>query len=176
MIHSVTDNLMTRTCCLIITLLGITLFSNSAISGPALADAKSTTSLFPTVVEPTDKSLKCIQPEDEMRRNHMNYILHQRDKTVHDGIRNQPGSLSACIDCHVEPDASGNIAGFDSKQHFCSACHQHAAVQIDCFQCHADRPQKYITHIGQPPAPSIEQQLQQTLDGHDKSSEGVTQQ
>lgn len=116
----------------------------------------------------------------------MNYILHERNETMYKGIRNEPGSLAACIDCHVEPAENGQIAGIDSDQHFCSACHQHAAVQIDCFQCHADRPQKYISRIDQSSASSIEQksseqqsikqQLQQTLNKHDKSSEGVNQQ
>ena len=147
------------------TVAGILLMSSSALAGNEQA-----TSLFPTVIEPTDKSLKCIQPKDEMRRNHMNYILHERKETVYEGIRNEPGSLAACIDCHVEANADGEIAGIDSKQHFCSACHQHAAVQIDCFQCHADRPQKFITRTGQTSSsPSIAQQLQQTLNRHDKT-------
>ena len=133
---------------------------------------------FPTVHEPSDESLKCIQPEDEMRRNHMNYILHERDETMHEGIRNEPGSLAACIDCHVEPNADGEIAGIDSKEHFCSACHQYASVQIDCFQCHADRPQKFINRNNSSAA--IKQQLLQTLaaknnSARNNSSEGVNE-
>jgi hypothetical protein len=99
---------------------------------------------FPTIHEPTDETLKCVHPEDEMRRNHMNYILHQRDQTVHDGIRTETYSLATCIDCHVEPDAKGEIARHDSDEHFCNGCHEYASVQIDCFECHADRPQKHI--------------------------------
>ena len=116
---------------------------------------------FPTVHEPSDESLKCIQPEAEMRRNHMKYILHERDETMHEGVRGEPGSLAACINCHVEPDENGEIAGIESKEHFCNACHQYAAVQIDCFQCHADRPQKYIKRENG--SASIQQQLLQTL-------------
>ena len=125
---------MTRFLRLIYVLIGLTLMSTSALAETP----------FPTVHEPSDESLKCIQPEDEMRRNHMNYILHERDETMHEGVRNEPGSLAACIDCHVEPNEDGEIAGIDSKEHFCNSCHQYAAVQIDCFQCHADRPQKFI--------------------------------
>jgi len=132
----------------------------------------STTTLaetpFPTVHEPSDESLKCIQPEDEMRRNHMNYILHERDETMHEGVRNEPGSLAACIDCHVEPNAKGEIAGIDSEEHFCNACHQYASVQIDCFQCHADRPQKFINR-GDGSA-AIKHQLMQTLAAQSNTS------
>ena len=62
---------------------------------------------FPTIHEPEGEGVKCVQPEDEMRRNHMNYILHQRDKTVHEGIRTEEYSLAKCIDCHVEPNEKG---------------------------------------------------------------------
>ena len=128
---------------------------------------------FPTVHEPKDESLKCIQPEDEMRRNHMNYILHQRDKTMHEGIRTETDSLAKCIDCHVEPDDNGEIADIDSREHFCNGCHQYASVQIDCFQCHADKPQKYINRSSH--SSSIRQQLQETLAANDAENEGVNQ-
>ncbi len=99
---------------------------------------------FPTISEPEGEGVECVQPEEEMRRNHMNYILHQRDQTVHDGIRTETYSLARCIDCHVEPNENGEIAGHDEPEHFCNSCHEYASVQIDCFECHADRPQKYI--------------------------------
>ena len=97
---------------------------------------------FPQIHEPEGK--KCVQPEDEMRRNHMNYILHQRDETMYKGIRTEKYSLAKCIDCHVEPNEKGEIASHDDEEHFCSTCHTYASVQIDCFECHADKPQKYI--------------------------------
>ena len=103
-----TGNLMTRFFRLIYVLIGFTLVSTSALAETP----------FPTVHEPSDESLKCIHAEDEMRRNHMNYILHERDETMHEGVRNEPGSLVACIDCHVEPNAQGEIAGIDSNEHF----------------------------------------------------------
>lgn len=97
---------------------------------------------FPTIHEPEGK--KCVEPRDEMRRNHMNYILHQRDETVYGGIRTEKYSLAKCIDCHVEPNEKGEVASHDSEEHFCTTCHTYASVQIDCFECHADKPQKYI--------------------------------
>ena len=99
---------------------------------------------FPTIHNPKDETLKCVQPEDVMRRDHMDYILHQRDQTVYEGIRTETYSLAVCIDCHIEPGKNGEIARHDEKEHFCNGCHEYASVQIDCFECHADRPQKYI--------------------------------
>lgn len=154
---------MTRFLRLIYLLAGLTLLSTSV----------SAETPFPTVHEPSDKSLKCIHPEEEMRKNHMKYILHERDETMHEGIRNEPGSLAACIDCHVEPNEKGEIAGIDSEEHFCNSCHQYAAVQIDCFQCHADRPQKFINRNGEANS-SIHHQLKKVLARHgDNSNEGV---
>jgi hypothetical protein len=150
---------MTRFLRLTYVLIGFILLTNAAIAETP----------FPTIHEPADESVKCIHPEDEMRRNHMKYILHERDETMHEGIRNEPASLANCIDCHVTPNDKGEIAGIESDEHFCNACHQYAAVQIDCFQCHADRPQKYIKREGH--MSSLKQQLQQTL----ASTKGVDQ-
>ena len=141
------------------------LFGLMLLSTQAAADMP-----FPKVHEPSDESLKCIQPEDEMRRNHMNYIMHQRDMTMHQGIRTETDSLAKCIDCHVEPNDKGEIAGIESEEHFCSACHQYASVQIDCFQCHADRPQKYIDR-GAHSGASLMNQLKQTLAANEKVSQ-----
>jgi hypothetical protein len=82
----------------------------------------------------------CVEPTADMRRNHMKYLLHQRDETMHEGVRTKQHSLVECINCHVSdsPDA----ARVSSEEHFCSSCHSYAAVNIDCFQCHADRPVK----------------------------------
>jgi hypothetical protein len=82
----------------------------------------------------------CVEPTGEMRKNHMEYILHKRDQTVYEGIRTRQHSLNECINCHVSdaPDAPR----ISSEKHFCSSCHTYAAVKIDCFQCHADRPVK----------------------------------
>jgi hypothetical protein len=82
----------------------------------------------------------CVEPTSEMRRNHMEYILHQRDETMHEGIRTRQYSLKECIDCHVS-DAE-DAPRVSSEEHFCNSCHSYAAVSIDCFQCHADRPVK----------------------------------
>ena len=155
---------MTRFLQLTYGLIGLMLLSTSTIAETP----------FPTINEPADESLKCIHPEEEMRRNHMNYILHERDETVHEGVRGEPGSLAACIDCHVQPNDKGEIAGIESNEHFCSSCHQYASVQIDCFQCHADRPQKFIDRKAHKGA-SLKQQLQKTLAAHEVSSDNPSE-
>ncbi len=75
---------------------------------------------------------KCVEPTEEMRRNHMEKILHQRDKTMHQGIRTTQHSLKNCIDCHADPKTNSVLG----KDGFCESCHRYAAVQIDCFSCH----------------------------------------
>ncbi len=116
---------------------------------------------LPTIHEPEGKGLKCVEPEEVMRRDHMEFILHQRDETMHEGIRTSKYSFAECINCHVEPDEKGHIASSKSKDHFCNGCHEYAAVTIDCFECHADRPQKHIKR-GKKTA-TIQQDLHQML-------------
>lgn len=82
----------------------------------------------------------CVRPKDFMRRNHMELIRHQRDITVHEGIRETKNSLAACIACHVQYDNSGQPIPVDAKGQFCNSCHYKLAVQPDCFQCHSTVP------------------------------------
>ncbi len=71
-----------------------------------------------------------------MRRNHMELLKHQRDRTVHEGIRTVRHSLNNCIACHAGKK-TGRVTGSDG---FCESCHRYASVKLDCFECHADRP------------------------------------
>jgi len=151
---------MTRFLCIIYVLTGLMLASLSAQAQTPM----------PTINLPKDKNLKCAIPRYDQRRNHMKYLLHQRDETMHEGIRNEPVSLAKCIDCHVKPDKNGHIPSIKSKEHFCHGCHEYAAVQIDCFECHADRPQKYIKRNVK-----LREQLQKTLSGNKSTEKGVTQ-
>jgi hypothetical protein len=82
----------------------------------------------------------CVEPVTEMRKNHMKFIMHQRDDTMRKGIRTSKYSLAECINCHVVPDQNGNYAHYGEDKHFCSTCHNYAAVNIDCFSCHRDTP------------------------------------
>lgn len=86
------------------------------------------------------KGDQCVEPEDVMRRYHMEMILHQRDKTMHEGIRTKRYSLKGCIDCHAQKDEQGQYIPVTDEGQFCQSCHSYAAVTIDCFQCHATKP------------------------------------
>jgi predicted CXXCH cytochrome family protein len=79
----------------------------------------------------------CVADPATMRREHMNLLRHQRDQTVHAGVRQAPASLKGCVACHASR-ATGSVAA--AKTDFCVSCHGYAAVKIDCFECHASRP------------------------------------
>lgn len=83
---------------------------------------------------------KCVADSEWMRRNHPSVLMHQRDATMHDGIRAQRFSLNGCIACHAVKGADGQPVTVESPQHFCRTCHDYAAVRVDCFECHASRP------------------------------------
>ncbi len=88
------------------------------------------------------KADQCVAPTEDMRRNHMVYLDGHRDKTVIEGIRTKKHSLNECINCHVaSTKANGEALHYSDKEHFCASCHTYVGVKIDCFQCHADRPQ-----------------------------------
>jgi len=76
-----------------------------------------------------------------MRKNHMDYLLHQRDKTMHEGIRTKKHSLQECINCHVPEAKDGKVVRYGDDEHFCTTCHSYTSVSIDCFQCHRDQPE-----------------------------------
>lgn len=82
----------------------------------------------------------CVRDTPFMRRSHFDLILHQRDVTVHEGIRETEDSLSGCISCHVNKDDSGKHVAIDSENEFCAGCHTYTAVTIDCFSCHSNVP------------------------------------
>ena len=82
----------------------------------------------------------CVEPLPVIRRDHMKFLMHQRDETVHGGIRGARHSLVGCIDCHAAKDDAGQWVRIDAPGQFCASCHAYAAVKIDCFQCHAALP------------------------------------
>ena len=76
----------------------------------------------------------CIKPAEEMRRNHMEMLKHQRNLTMREGVRGgaKSASLNGCIECHASK-TSGSVTG---KDNFCESCHSYAAVKLDCWDCH----------------------------------------
>ena len=77
---------------------------------------------------------------ENMRKNHMDELLHKRDETVINGIRTEDHSLKSCINCHVPEQYNGKVLRSSDPEHFCSTCHNYVAQKIDCFQCHVDYP------------------------------------
>lgn len=84
----------------------------------------------------------CVEPIAIMRNNHGHFLKHHRDDTMHRGVRTTKHSLVECINCHVTHDADGKSPSIkEGTEHFCRSCHSYAAVTIDCFQCHASKPE-----------------------------------
>lgn len=103
----------------------------------AVADEGST--LLPGI-PPAVKGDACVEPVDVIRRQHMQFLMHQRDDTVKGGIRGAKHSLVGCIDCHAQSDAQGNAIPVNAEGQFCQSCHGFAGVRMDCFECHATVP------------------------------------
>jgi len=108
------------------------------------ADQDDTTGRVPYPVIAQGQGENCVEDTEFMRRNHMDLLLHQRDDTVFEGIRGKRHSLRECIDCHAVAGADSIPITVTSPEHFCRSCHDYAAVTIDCFQCHASRPEQDV--------------------------------
>lgn len=118
-----------------------------AVSGGSVfAHEKKKDSRVPMPYMEVPQGVKCDEPADVMRRNHMKLILHKRDDTMHNGIRTSKHSFKNCVNCHANPK-TGSVLG---KEGFCASCHHYAAVKIDCFECHTDRAEKKATVPAKP--------------------------
>jgi len=83
---------------------------------------------------------QCVEPTEYMLRHHMDLIKHQRDLVVHEGIRESKYDLDGCISCHVSVGSDGHPVPINGEKQFCNTCHEYAAVDLDCFGCHATVP------------------------------------
>jgi hypothetical protein len=72
-----------------------------------------------------------------MRKNHMDLLKHQRDDTMHRGMRAPKFSLTGCINCHASKKSRSVVA---DAGNFCQSCHTYAGVSLDCFECHSATP------------------------------------
>ncbi len=90
---------------------------------------------------PRGKGDKCVADTDFMRRNHPDLLNHQRDDTVRLGRRKGKFSLRECVACHAVPGPRKIPVKYSDPKHFCRVCHDYTAVRIDCFDCHASRPE-----------------------------------
>lgn len=82
----------------------------------------------------------CVAPVPVIRRDHMEMLKHQRDITVHKGVRYTDNALHGCIDCHANKDDSGHHIPVNQPGQFCADCHEYVAAKLDCFSCHATVP------------------------------------
>ena len=82
----------------------------------------------------------CVEPVDVMRRDHMDILFHQRDRTMYSGERDSKHSLIGCLSCHTQKNDQGKFIPINAEGQFCQVCHAYTAVKIDCFECHATTP------------------------------------
>lgn len=113
----------------------------------AAAKKESTDSGVPLPVIARGEGENCVADTQFMRRNHMTMLRHQRDETMREGIRGNQYSLRDCIACHAVMGPDAMPVTVASPEHFCRSCHDYAAVNIDCFQCHASRPEPSVAAI-----------------------------
>ena len=90
----------------------------------------------PKPVIDIDKPGRCVEDTATMRREHPDMLKHQRELTVHEGIRTRAHSLKECVGCHASTK-TGSVLG---EKGFCQSCHDYASVRLDCFGCHASKP------------------------------------
>ena len=103
---------------------------------PSLANAADATRVPKPVLE-AGQGEKCVENTEFMRKNHMELLKHQRDETMHQGIRTRKYSLNGCIECHASRKTNSVVG---SEQNFCQSCHSYVAVKLDCFECHSSKP------------------------------------
>lgn len=117
-----------------------------ALAAPAFA---AESSRVPKPVIEAGKGEQCVESAAFMRKNHMELLKHQRDETMHKGIRTRNHSLNGCIECHASRNDSSVVG---SDRNFCQSCHSYAAVKLDCFECHASKPKAAAERAVQKPA------------------------
>lgn len=110
-----------RAICLLALLLPVLAFASDRVPKPVID---------------IDKPGKCVEDTATMRREHPDMLKHQRELTVHEGIRTRAHSLKECVGCHASTK-TGSVLG---DKGFCQSCHDYASVKLDCFGCHASKP------------------------------------
>jgi hypothetical protein len=102
--------------------------------------------------EPTIAQAKgghCVRDDAYIMRHHPDMLRHQRDNTLRLGIRAGDFNLMRCMECH-----SNNAADPAELKTDCDNCHAYAAVHLDCWDCHAKRPDKHADKVADQPSAS----------------------
>ncbi len=94
---------------------------------------------------PEPRGDACIHEDPErMRRVHMDRLHAHQDQGVREGRSDPEWNLQSCVRCHAAPEAqqaaSHGPSGSEDMA-FCASCHEYAAVELDCFQCHSTDPE-----------------------------------
>ncbi|MGO9443721.1 MAG: hypothetical protein ACLPXB_02970 [Thiobacillaceae bacterium] len=123
------------------TWMGALLVTGFASLAIASVDDEDRASRIPKPAEAKPLGDHCVENTEFMKRNHMKLILHERNLTVHQGIRTKKYSLKNCIYCHATPTQENpGVRSVLGEGHFCQSCHAYNAVKIDCFECHSNKP------------------------------------
>jgi len=86
----------------------------------------------PDPVLPTDEE-KCVETTEWMRENHMRLLDEWRNTVVRggdriyvasDGMEYDISLSGTCLECHTD------------KAEFCDTCHDFAAAEPSCWDCH----------------------------------------
>ena len=84
----------------------------------------------------TPRATACVEPAEEMRKNHPELLAEWRERVVRSGDRVYHSSrgtdvrislTGTCLGCH------------GSAAEFCNKCHTQTAVALTCWQCHAEK-------------------------------------
>jgi hypothetical protein len=130
---------------------GLLLAGVSVFAHDKDASATGVSGRVPMPVHTIEKGEQCVEPVEVMRRDHMKLILHQRDMTMHQGIRTSKYSLKNCVDCHADAK-TGSVLGKDG---FCESCHRYSAVKLDCFECHSSVREASAAAAAPPPSARV---------------------
>lgn len=118
----------------------IAVISALIVVAAAAAAMRSLAGNTPVPHPPKGQGEHCVADTEFMRKNHMKMLMHHRNEAVHLGVRTEQYDLNRCVACHAVAGPDARPVSFESPQHFCRSCHIYAAVSIDCFECHASRP------------------------------------
>ena len=97
---------------------------------------------------PRGRGDRCIEPADIMRKQHMQFLFHDRDLTMREGNRSIRHSLVDCVECHTQTNQQQEAIPINASGQFCAVCHEAVSVRIDCFSCHAAVPDNASGYAG----------------------------
>jgi hypothetical protein len=117
------------------------IFAAAALLTASAAGAEDDAGRMPAPHPVKGNGDHCVADTAFLRRNHMLMMFDHRKEAVHEGVRTPQYSLAGCISCHAVKGEDGQPVSYASPKHFCRSCHDYEAVRVDCFECHASRPE-----------------------------------